>query len=152
MKTVRRMTQLAMALSLPWVLSGCIVVDDHPGHHEPPICIGADCDPYLGDIRFSWGFETVIGVATTSCAAAGVVEVDMQIYDSLGRLEFEALNRPCEEAAAEISDFAPGDYELHLRGICSLGRITHEGIFALDVWSGLNDYGLRTLSYLGECI
>ena len=152
MKTYRSMKLFGMTLLAPLWLQGCIVVDDRPGYHETPICLGEDCDPYLGEIHFSWGFETESGLATSSCAAAGVAEVDIQIYDSRGRLEFEARNRPCEEAAAVITEFTPGDYDLRLRGICALGRITHEGTFSLDVWAGINDYGRKTLTYLGACL
>jgi len=125
---------------------GCILID-----HENPGCIGSNCNEYPGDIRFYWAFELADGSSTDWCNVADIARIDLVIYDDWGDLEFEAYDLPCGDMGAIIDNFWPGTYELQLSGICSSGRITHEGWWEFDVYEGTNDYGTVVLDYVGRC-
>lgn len=124
----------------------CILVDD--GHH----CVGDLCGADLGDIEFYWSFEMWDGRVTDSCYDAEISRMDVYIYDAWGDLEFRAEDRSCEDKGAIIDNFYPGTYELQLIAICRNGLITHEGFWEIEVYEDVNDFGVLTLPYLGDCL
>ena len=137
-----------LLLPILFLLSpGCIILD-----HEHPGCVGESCYVGTGEIQFYWAFEEVDGSVTDWCNVADVARIDIVIYNGWGDLEFEALDRPCEEMGAIIDQFLPDTYEMQLVGTCPTGRVTHEGWWEFDVYEGANDLGTLILDYLGACI
>ncbi len=136
---------LLAAAGLALAGAGCFIED---GRH----CTDAACGVASGELGFFWAFGLPGGGHTDDCLLADVARVDVRVYDdATGRLEFEALGRPCQEQGAWITDFWPGDYVLELRASCRLGGVGHEGWFDLRVWEGLNDFGVLVLEPVGGC-
>lgn len=110
--------------------SGCVV------NNPPP-------PPQPGSITFSWLFE-----GERDCDAAGVAELDVQVFDADGRVFFETVE--CFGDALTLTDFTPGAYEILLDAYSRSGRPLYAGEGFVQVQPGVeNDIGDIELFRIG---
>ncbi len=71
-------------------------------------CLVVPTTPDYGDISFSWNFD-----GETSCRAARVDELDIEIYDSTDTKVFEDT-LGCDGGSVTVTRFSPDDYVIYV--------------------------------------
>jgi len=122
-----------LALAIP-AATGCIISSPPPGGPGP------DNDA-PGDISFNWSFE-----GETRCSAAGVTDIDIQIFGPSETLVFQDTVE-CIGGGLTLRDFEPGRHEILLDAYDRGTLVYLADTITLDVRGG-RDNDLGTVEFV----
>ena len=97
-----------------------------------------DNSPPTGSLTFTWSFEN------EDCAAAGVADVGVQIFDIDGNVLTDD-HFPCSAESVTYTDFAVGDYSFALGGLSSGGSVLYTGAGPITVNAGSNQFDVNLM-------